>query len=306
MNDHLIKAFSALDSGLRSQSYRKNETFESALHYLNNESIDMPLQVSSDALPPIIIIGGPRTGSTFLSQLLASKLKVGYVSNLMASLYGRPILGAILQKRLLSDRIHQLNVFKSIHGVTSNIEEPHEFGYFWSKYLITNTDSHQPESSSSLPKENFVALNEKLAQIATVFERPCIMKSSLGCFHAKGMLNHTNAVFISLKRNIPNMQGSILKVRKERFGSVEHWWSLKPYGFSRILSLPPEEQVSWQIKQILAAQDMFLLKAPHRTIEVEFEHLIKDSATILETIIQFYEKVTGHRIGYSSFVPEDN
>ena len=167
------RVWSSFDQKWRINEYQKNAKDEilikkmnGLLAQLNDEASD----IGGEPSPSILLISGPRTGSTLITQVLVSRLNLGYPSNLMARFFEAPCIGAFLQERLIGDRIHQLRAYKSVHGVTTLVEEPLEFGYFWSRFLILpGKDVHQPSDESEYAYVDIKMLNEELIKISKVF-----------------------------------------------------------------------------------------------------------------------------------------
>ena len=106
---------------------------------------------------PIFIIGAPRSGTTLIYQSLISALDVGYPSNLIARFWENPLFGYALQNDIYPDSYNFISSFESIHGYSKNSAlEPHEFGYFWSRWFDdskTHYTSPNTEVNPLLKKE---------------------------------------------------------------------------------------------------------------------------------------------------------
>ena len=117
---------------LRAEKYRKNEDEESFLIRLNNNlarTEHLYFQPVQEQLPNIFIIGAPRSGTTLLSQLITFVLDIGYINNFIARFWEAPLQGIRLSN-IINTNLRQIS-FNSTHGVTSNLNGPHEFGYYW-------------------------------------------------------------------------------------------------------------------------------------------------------------------------------
>ena len=92
--------------------------------------------------PMVFIIGAPRSGTTLLSQLLSSSGLFGYINNFIARFWTAPTLGALIYKTVLDHECRGNSSLQSHLGVTENLHEPHEFGYFWRRWFHFG-QSHQ-------------------------------------------------------------------------------------------------------------------------------------------------------------------
>lgn len=293
MDSH-IKQFSSFDSASRVPEYQKDEGFEAAIERLN---VGDDIQLSElDSCPPIIIISPPRSGSTYLNQIMASTLDIGYCSNLMAAFYQKPVLGATLQQQLIGQRIAQLSEYNSEFGVTKLIEEPHEFGYFWSRHLQFSEQYHQPENINELDSIDWSALNSELRQVSNVFARPTLFKCSVGVFMVEQILANIDALVLWVDRPAIDNCRSILTAREKRLGSTQQWWSVRPRDFEDTQKLPPEHQVEWQFNQmhnaLLAAGD----KVGARMMRIDFSDLMSNQHKIIRHVVSRYEHLFSIKI----------
>lgn len=225
----------------------------------------------------ILITGAPRSGSTWLYQLMASKLDCAYVSNLMARFYSSPFVGAWLQSELITKEIKELSSFESEHGLTRRVYEPHEFGYFWSQHLPFHSNNHQ-EVDAIILKASLESLEYKLATISGIFRKPVIYKCMIAPFVLRAILENTSVFVVHIRRNILDVIRSVIEVRKERLGDCNKWWSIRPACWQEIECLPPVEQVRIQCESVVSAIEDVAADARYksRIIDVHYEDLLKD------------------------------
>ena len=149
------------------------------------------------ALPNIYIFGLPRSGTTVLYQLLAQLLDVAWPTNLMARFWDRPLVGMQLSKTL--KLFNEPSETESTFGVTAGASAPHEFGYFWMKWLNYSDNTLKGEEHEETIDWN--GLKKKLASITTVAGKPMLYKNILPSFHLKKMVeSQPNSVFIYCNR----------------------------------------------------------------------------------------------------------
>ena len=130
---------------LKTLNYKKNEKLEHLLKFLNG-ALDLSNRYQIDInkkYPIVFIIGTPRSGTTLLTQWLASLNLFCYPSNFISRFYKAPFVGAIIQEMLVNPDYAYKNElafdtslsFQSDTGKTSGLTEPHEFWYFWRNYF---------------------------------------------------------------------------------------------------------------------------------------------------------------------------
>ena len=286
------KLISSFDADSRLQEFKKSKREEEFIQQINK--CLLPLQKlfeqeghnSRHASHSIILIlGTPRSGSTLLSQVIASRLDVGYPSNLMARFYETPAVGAYLQKILIGNRFHKCRKYKSVHGVTQSIEEPHEFGYFWARFLGVCKDVHEP-NKIEMKKVNFEKLNANLNSIVNVFDKTVVFKCPLGNFFIPILKCLKNVFFIDMRRHLLDTACSCWRVREERFGSVDTWWSLRPSNYALLKELPPAQQIAGQLLAIRNTIDKGLNDIEEsRKIIVQYEHFTQKPEIVIDDLV---------------------
>lgn len=208
---------------------------------IENQTADK--KYSANNAYPVFIVGAPRTGTTLIYQYLISKYDVDYPSNLIAKFWNNPLVGYSLQKSLCPANNYVSN-FKSYHGYSENsFLEPHEFGYFWSKWF-DHTTSHHTNKSANVDKK----LSGTISALLELSKKTWLFKNltiSLKIPLIKSIF--PNSKFIIVYRDPLNTAVSLLKGRIIRFRDKSVWWSLKPKEIKDILTLCPEEQVIAQV-----------------------------------------------------------
>ncbi|MBE9207149.1 sulfotransferase [Nostoc sp. LEGE 06077] len=298
MNNN-YKEKSSFDVKERLTTFQRNQFEEEILQNLNQLLIPLQNKFENQPVvqvnePIILILGTQRSGSTLLSQILASRLNIGYPSNLMARFYETPAVGAFMQRILIGDRFHECRQYKSQHGVTNRIEEPHEFGYFWSRHLGVCDDVHEPDEQD-LEKVNLEKLTEELNAIVNVFAQPVIFKCLLCDFFIPVLNQIPNVFFIDLQRNLVDVAESVWRVRQERLGSVDKWWSFRTRNYPTLKELPPEQQIAGQLLATRHSITRDLAQVSNeRKMVISYEELVQAP----EVIIDSFVKKMAH-IGYN-------
>ena len=99
-----FKDFSSFESKKRLKLFSKDLFFDEILDNINSNLLKSEKLIekqfqANNSYPSLLVISSPRTGSTYLTQLLASNFNISYVSNLMSKFYNVPSIGAFFQKR---------------------------------------------------------------------------------------------------------------------------------------------------------------------------------------------------------------
>ncbi|MBW1978980.1 MAG: sulfotransferase [Deltaproteobacteria bacterium] len=284
------KKISSFDTEDRLPTFRKNLVEEFIVQRINDHLRPVQKFFAKETRKRnhqiLLILGAPRSGSTLLNQVLVSRLDLGYPSNLMARFYEAPAVGAFLQKLLIKDRIKDLRKYKSIHGVTELIEEPHEFGYFWSRHLAVSEDVHEP-NENEIHAVNIRNLDNELQTIISIFNKSVIFKCLLVNFFIPVLKQIPNILFIDLQRNPIELARSIWLVRQERLGNVEKWWSLRPRNYSFLKRLTPAQQIAGQILAIRASiANGLSCVEENRKLTVSYENLIRNPEAVIDRTVE--------------------
>jgi hypothetical protein len=230
--------------------------------------------------PVILIIGGPRCGSTLMMQWLANTGYFAYPTNLLSRFFGAPYFGAKIQLLLTApdfdfrNELYDLNnyiSFASELGKTQGALEPNDFWYFWRRF-IPNTDPVYL-NNQLLKRINAKQFTAEIAAIEAVFGKP---------FAMKGMILEQNIPFLSsifekvlflcIERHpFFNIQ-SLLEARTKFFGDRRKWYSIRPKEYDELVNLDPIEQVAGQVYFKNRAVEEGLSRIdPSRWIQVSYE-----------------------------------
>ena len=232
------------------------------------------------------IVAPPRGSSMFFQQILISFSKIGYVSNLIASLWNYPEIAVILQKRFLNHNSFISN-FKSNFGITDGIFEPHEWGYFWRKWLdIPDRECfYNPKSII-----NWKNLNHELDKIKSIFELPIIFDTGYVNTYFDEMNKFIKpSKYIFIFRSPYDVCNSIFKAKIKQHKNIKSYWSAKPKNFRSIEKINnPIEQVVAQVYEITKAMlDSRSILSKNNYITLKYEDLFKSSDKLIRKMIKF-------------------
>ena len=237
----------------RTEEYRKDPNQEQLLEKLNEalESVERELvtEFSSPDKPTIFVVGAPRSATTLIHQLCAQTDQFGYISNYIARFWMAPYVGALQQKALGILEEARMS-YNSDYGRTSGWPEPHQFNYFWKKWL--RYDEDHPMNQDVLDAIDRTYFRAEIAALEGVFGQPMVFKS-LYCGLQIDFLKEVlpRARFVVCTRDPLYQAQSILGGRKAFFGSYDGWFSLKPPQYHELKERSPYVQVAGQVYHIL-------------------------------------------------------
>lgn len=280
------------------ETWRRREPFQSDpgdeewLRALNDRLAgivlpERPSTIDPGELPLVFIVGAPRSGTTLLSQHLSRHLAVGYIDNVIARFWRRPSIGIKLSQLLLGPNGRERIAFHSTHGSTADPAGPHEFGYFWRHWLrLDDHATHHPDRSAAASLDAAGLRDALEREILATFAAPVVFKNVICGFHAAWLAQvHPRSLFVNVERDLAATCASVLAVRRERYGSYDAWWSLKPSTYAEIASAQdPAEQVVRQIvdcrREMRAALDDRRVHA----ISVDYDELCRTPASVLDRL----------------------
>lgn len=275
--------------------YEKDPDYEAWLETFNDQLLDIHDQEYRDIdnpFPNLYIIGPPRAGTTLLYQLLSSHLDVGYVDNLVAAFWKTPLFGARLSSKLITNRQRARSDYSSDFGRTDLIQDPHEFGYFWSRVL--GYDERMQEDPNRDEDIDWGYLRRALTNLPEEFGAPMVFKCTLLSWHIDRMLEEVPGTrFVWLRRQPVDNAISILGMREDFRGSRDRWASMRPKEYSELQDRPVPEQLAGQVYHIderIRSQATDL--ADDRLLEVRYQELCHQPRDVLEDCRKMLENDT--------------
>jgi len=249
---------------------------------------DMLTENMSPPLWPIIfILACPRGASTFFQQLVISYFPIGYVSNFLAKFWKAPYIGSLLEKDVISESF--VSSFRSKYGHTEGSREPHEWGYFWRKWLRLTREEHYVSKDI-----DFQGLLKKLAAIEKVKEAPLIFDNVRAMANIQLLKKSIgNVVVVHLKRDPYFICNSIINARVERYNDIHKFYGHPPNNMNEVLGIrDPIEQIVFQVKSIIEeTQDNLDVFRDEEICEIEYNDLWQNPSSQMMKFRDFLENL---------------
>jgi len=281
------------DRDKRAPEFAPNDLEELLLKKINDILRDSNLETycpnKLDILPPLIFVSFvPRSGSTYLAQLLARSTKFHYISNFLARFWLRPDIGFFLQAATgLADLQQPENEsLISRYGVTSHPLDPHEFGFFWRQFITGDVNDFVSKPYDPVSVEK---LRMSLNDIRACSSKPMFVKNGLAGYNVE-LIKHCfpEAKFIYVKRDIGQVAKSIYKARTDIFGSPSEWLSIRPANIAKLQALEnPLDQIYGQIKAIDQHINSAFYTCEAEFLSVDYTNLVADPAAAINQIYSF-------------------
>lgn len=222
-------------------------------------------------LPLIFIVGAPRSGTTIVSQVLASYLDVSFFSNLTTFFPRSPIT---IQKHFEKSFISRSYNFNSYYGQTYGLLGINDGFHIWNRWL--GVDRYKPllhlDDVVSNDCSNF--FNAWLS----IIDKPFLNKNNRLTFCCK-LLSEIlpNAYFINVSRDPLAVVKSIVKAREHIQGSKKFGWGLgaqdqnsdDPLGYiNDICKQLNEININWDNQKTQIS--------PDKVIEIKYEEFCQN------------------------------
>jgi hypothetical protein len=226
--------------------------------------------------PPIFIIGAPRTGSTYLFQVLASYFQFAYLTNFSSIFFKTPSLAIYINKLL---GIHNCVKKTSEYGFTPGVFSPSEGGPVFNYWF-------GPVNQSGNFKNRAKIAQTEVHAISSIMEAPFLAKNLNNSMRLPLIIRtFPNACFIQIKRNPLYVAQSLILARRRLFGDQSKWFGPAPPEIKDLERMPPFEQVVMQIKLIEEHIDTDIAQLNiKRVIELDYEDLCGSKEKLMRKI----------------------
>lgn len=267
----------------KSSTYQNSDWLARALCMMNNglEALEHEYVCQIDKQPetPIVLISFlPRSGSTFLYQLLARTGDFNYISNFQARFWRSPCIGRIIENSV-SPRRYDAIELRSDFGNTQGFSSPHEFNYFWEEHLGIDGINKSEIAVSEFTEEMQGRLMKEISGLISFEDKPLLFKREylvLNLSILKNILK--NVIIINLERNFDDIIASQLKAiekinagnDQELFGSV-----LEAFEYDKSQTL--DVNVRKQTQTLKDRLEYEISKSQFPVITVQYENLCHDS-----------------------------
>lgn len=295
----------------RTPKYSRNIKLEELLKELATllGPIDKKIsaQFEQPKWPPLFLVGSPRSGTTFIMQLLDVTGQFAVPTNLLSRFYYAPYLGSKIQK-LLTDKEFDFNNemgnpvlkedFNSDLGKTAGILSPSEFLYFWRRFL----PNYDPQclSPDEEARIDGAGLASGLAAIEAVFQKPLAMKAFIIQYNLPRLHQiFGNGIFVQVRRNPLYVMQSIYQARKAFYNTLDIWWSVKPREFDELQQMDAYRQIAGQVYYTERALTEGLAQIPDENqLIVEYEEVCQRPS-------EFYMELQGKYKENGYDLPDD-
>ncbi|TPV94806.1 MAG: sulfotransferase [Myxococcales bacterium FL481] len=242
---------------------------------------------TSPTRPVSFVVATPRSASTLFQQLVCSTLSVGCVSNIMARFWMAPFIGATLEQDLHDPRFVSALRSYGRHYNPANAHEPHEWGWFWRRWLKLDGTSCYCASDQELDARG---LSQKLSAIESIRDAPLLFDNLYAMCNLDRLAAMLPRVLaIHLRRPPYYVANSILNARIDRYGDINAFFGHRPRNYDELVKIDdPVEQVVAQVQAIRREMDETLARfADDDVLTVDYIDLIQSPQRIMHRFADF-------------------
>jgi len=292
---------------LRSETYLKNKEDEDFIGQMNRalQPIEEAAYEDIEIQHPLIFIFGlPRSGTTLIAQLIAHTLDVGYINNFAARFWLAPVHGIKLSKILVPQE--KKSLFKSDYATTTDLNDIHEFGYYWRYWLKKDDFAGVLNSAEIEVNIDWHGLKKSLANIQYQFNKAMVFKNIFGAYHlAKQKEIFRKVIYVYIKRDPLDVAVSILKARENFYSDLNIWWSSLPLEYEQIKDLDYWRQIAGQVYYLGRYYER--VTKPFKSnilIEVDYGNLCKDPSSVISRIQYCCETCYDYKLNLTNDIPK--
>lgn len=231
--------------------------------------------------PHVFIVGAPRSGTSLFYELLVTRYRFSFFSNLAHRFYKTPVAATRLGRSAIETR---QSLFQSSYGHISGWSAPNEGGWIWQRWLEDGPWIDEA-ALAGLPANEIRAT---LAAMSHVLDAPFVNKNVM---HAN-RLRLLQALFpdcliLEVRRDPADTVRSIVRARQRNKGpalNLDQWWSVQPSnaGGSDLI-----EQAYRQVTGVAAdiARDSGGWRA--NRLSIDYAELCAAPAAVLDRVASF-------------------
>jgi len=261
-------------------------------------------QPSGVARPNLFIFGLPRSGTTLLYQLAARCFDIGYINNVSARFWLAPLTGVAFAQSLLGER--RDSSFTSDYGKSVDLSGPHEFSYFWQRWLRMTDIESACRFGGPGDGIDWTSLVSIIGCLQDRFGAAMVHKTN---YVANLMPDFARQlpmpIFVYIERDCADVALSILKARRIYYGDNRTWWATYPPTYAEVKDLPFAQQIGRQVRDLRAVYERSMGSVPQDlVVRLSYSELCESPRVVLRAIQQRVAQTYGFDLGILDGVPE--
>lgn len=273
---------------VKKSGYQNSEFIASALLSINEslEPIESRYVEENQGDSKVIVISYlPRSGSTYLYQLLCKSGNFNYISNFQSRFWRTPCLGRLLEGSIGPRNYDSIEMTSNL-GITQGWESPSEFNYFWEEQFGIEGGCASIISKEQFPPEAQLSFRKTIGALLSFEAKPLLFKKEWLGMNAV-MLSDClpNVEFVHINRSMDAVVNSMLRARIQVFGEEGEslFGAAAPdYKFDCMQSL--EANIRRQMEGLESYIKKELTASGCPVHEVSYEMLVEDPVSVLQNL----------------------
>lgn len=223
-------------------------------------------------IPPIFIMGAPRSGSTLLYQLLAYSCRTSYFTNVASVLYGAP---ALTTRMIVGRRRYEDATFSSDYGLSRGSFAPSEAGRIFQRWF-----------GATQPMDFSESIRRTVGSIEATMGGPFLWKNLNLTFHLPVLHElFPSALFVHMYRDPAfTCQSIILGLRRRGIGNVPGVMDKRMTGPDVV------EQVARGVIDVERRIDGFMQVSRAACCTVRYEDVCSHPMGALAGVVEMYNR----------------
>lgn len=227
--------------------------------------------------PAVLVVGGPRSGTTLVYQALAAALPVSYLTNLMAAFPRSPLLAARLFHRRPGRRFDFSNYFGSVAG----LDGPNDGFALWNRWFGDARGQIEPLGPAQAEQ-----LRAFFDRWWNTTGRPFLNKNNRNALAIAALHDAVpEALFVEVHRDPVHVAQSLILARTAVQGARHLGWGLLAEDSDPADPLGHVDAVCRQVRAFRAAIDAGRTAVPpHRRVRVAYETFCAEPEALIEEV----------------------
>lgn len=245
--------------------------------------------------PQILIVGSPRSGSTLLSQILASTLCVSYFPNVSALFPSAPIWST---RKWMRDFDVVPRAVNNFYGQTVGLRGINDGFHIWNRWL----GSHRYHVDDRPGELECLDMRAFFGTWSATFSKPLLNKNNRNVDAMEVLAGALpRSYFVIVERDLVMIVQSLLRARTFIQGSESAGWGLFADEASQG---DPIESACRQVTRIQTRIDQQLFRIPpDRCLKVQYEHFSQAPATAIDQVLTLVPGLTARSASSAFDIP---
>ena len=230
--------------------------------------------------PVVLVVGGPRSGTTIVYQILAACLPVSYTSNWIGCFRHAPITaGRLLRRWVERPALRTENYF----GSTTELGGPNDAFNIWNRWFGELRGDPRP-----LVAQDAVDLRRFFSAWHRAFGKPLLNKNNRNTLCLRELSSALPSLCVVAVRRDPLLTAqSLIKSRREVQGDANSGWGLLARDADPSRPLGYVEAVCDQVVEFERRLSEQLTWVPsERRVEIGYRDFCEDPAAAVQAVSQ--------------------